>query len=137
MFFTVVHTEKCHSHNIQREQNGESRGVCAHVEKGGERERERERGGRQRERVRETETARQRNGESHREERVRKVALDDHRNLQGLGTFSRGQRFLQSLTAIAAIAGRTSRMWNFFCGKSAQTDETFLFLFFCWERVLR
>ena len=33
-------------------------------------------------RDRETETARQRNGESHREERVRKVALDDNRNLQ-------------------------------------------------------
>jgi hypothetical protein len=58
--------KKSHSHNIQREQNGESRGVCAHVEKEGEREREREREGdkgkgseRQRDRDSETEKRRE------------------------------------------------------------------------------
>ncbi len=58
--------KKSHSHKIQREQNGESRGVCARVEKERERERERERGGRQRERVTETERQRQQDRETER-----------------------------------------------------------------------
>jgi len=38
-YLWCTHTKK-HSHKIQREQNGESCGVCARVEKGRERERE-------------------------------------------------------------------------------------------------